>query len=197
MKQDELSCKYSRCQTIKTNRIAFILLLLFFTGMQLFSSAQTKMNKMKTQSIVNNPDDEAAIRALEDKFAAALNAGDIDVMMNNYIQDESLVFFDVVPRKEYCGADAYRKDWVDFFSHFNGTPKFSITDLGITVDGNLGFSHSMQHVKGTDIHGHSVDRTVRVTDGYRKIDGKWLIVLEHVSMPVDLATGKIAPTLKP
>jgi ketosteroid isomerase-like protein len=35
-----------------------------------------------------------------------------------------------------------------------------------------------------------VDRTVRVTDGYRKVAGEWLIVLEHISVPVNLATGK-------
>ncbi len=136
------------------------------------------------------PEDEAAIRALEDKFAVAFNAGDIDAMMKNYIPDESLVVFDVVPPRQHLGADAYRKAWVGFFAHFKGIPKIAITDLVINVDGNLGFSHSIQHVTGTDIHGEPVDRTVRVTDGYRKIGGNWLIVLEHVSVPVDLKTGK-------
>ncbi len=136
--------------------------------------------------------DEAAIRSLEDRFAAAFNAGDIDAIMKNYIPGDSLVVFDVVPRKQYLGAEAYRKDWEDFFTHFKGTPKIAITDLGITVDGNLGFSHSFQHITGTDNQGHSVDRTVRVTDGYRKIGGNWLIVLEHISVPVDLTTGKPA-----
>ncbi|HZX59801.1 MAG TPA: nuclear transport factor 2 family protein [Mucilaginibacter sp.] len=150
----------------------------------------------KAQSRKFASDDEAAIRALEDKFAAALNAGDIDAMMKNYIPDKSLVVFDVVPRKQYLGADAYRKDWVDFFSHFRGRPKIVVTDLGITVDGNIGFSHSIQHITGTDKQGHLVDRTVRVTDGYRKIGGNWLIVLEHVSVPVDLRTGKAELTSK-
>jgi ketosteroid isomerase-like protein len=105
--------------------------------------------------------DEATIRALEDKFATAFNAGDVDEMMKNYIPDETLIVFDI-----------------------------AISDLSITVDGNLGFSHSIQHVTGTDLNGHPVDRTVRVTDGYRKIGGIWLIVLEHVSVPVDIATGR-------
>lgn len=134
--------------------------------------------------------DEAAIRALESKFAAAFNAGNIDAIMKNYVPDKSLVVFDVVPRKEYRGADAYREDWVDFFSHFEGRPKIAISDLGITSGGDVGFGHSLQHVTGTDKHGHPVDRWVRVTDGYRKIGGKWLIALEHVSVPVDPATGK-------
>jgi ketosteroid isomerase-like protein len=38
---------------------------------------------------------------------------------------------------------------------------------------------------------------VRITDVYRKIGGKWLIVLEHVSVPVDLATGKPDMLSKP
>jgi ketosteroid isomerase-like protein len=73
---------------------------------------------------------------------------------------------------------------------FKGAPKIAISDLGITVDGNLGFSHSIQHVTGTDKRGQAVDRTVRVTDGYRKVAGEWLIVLEDISVPVNLATGK-------
>ena len=38
---------------------------------------------------------------------------------------------------------------------------------------------------------------MRVTDCYRKIDGKWLITHEHVSVPVDLATAKADLASKP
>jgi ketosteroid isomerase-like protein len=151
---------------------------------------------MKTINAQHTLNDEAAIRELENKFTAALNAGDIDAMMKNYIPDNSLFVFDVVPRQQYSGADTYRKNWEDFFSHFKGKPTIAITELGITVEGNLGFSHSVQHVTGTDVNGHPVDRTVRVTDGYRKIGGNWLIVLEHISVPVDLKTGKAMITSK-
>jgi len=135
-------------------------------------------------------DDETSIRALEDRFMAAFNAGDIDAMMKNYVADKSLVVFDVVPPRQHLGADEYRQAWKGFFAHFKGTPKIAITDLGIAVDGAIGFSHIIQHVTGTDTQGRPVDRTVRVTDGYRKIEGNWLIVLEHISVPVDLKTGK-------
>src|SRR5436305_7983922 len=112
-------------------------------------------------------DDETAIQVLGDRFTAAFNAGDVDAMMKNYVPDKSLVVFDVVPPRQHLGADAYRKAWMGFFAAFKGTPKIAITDLGIIVDGNLGFSHSIQHVVGTDKQGHPIDRTVRVTDGYR------------------------------
>jgi ketosteroid isomerase-like protein len=142
-------------------------------------------------------DDQAAIRALEERFAAAFNEGNVDAMMKNYITDESLVVFDVVPPRQHSGADAYRKAWTGFFTHFRDIPKIAINDLVITVNGSIGFSHSIQHVTGTDTEGHLVDRTVRVTDGYRKIGGNWLIVLEHVSVPVDVRTGKPDFTSKP
>jgi hypothetical protein len=36
-----------------------------------------------------------------------------------------------------------------------------------------------------------------VTAGYRKTGGKWLVTHEHVSMPVDMKTGKSPAGLKP
>jgi ketosteroid isomerase-like protein len=185
-------------------RGVFVFLLLLFTGARFFGSAQTKKGPdMATQDILQQAQgyraqsDEAAIRALEDRFTAAFNAGDIDAIMKNYVQGNSLVVFDVVPRKQNRGAGNYRQNWADFFTHFKGTPKITITDLGITLDGNVGFSHSIQHIVGTDVQGHPVNRTVRVTDGYRKIGGSWLIALEHISVPVDLTTGKPASPTKP
>jgi ketosteroid isomerase-like protein len=174
-----------------------LLMLMLLTVSQFRGSAQMKNDQNMKTDTMTATDDEAAIRALEANFVSALNTGDIDAMMKNYVQDKSFVIFDVVPRKEYHGADVYREDWVDFFSHFKGTPKLEIASLGITVDGSVGFSYSIQHVTGTDKEGHPVDRWVRVTDGYRKIDGKWLIALEHVSVPVDLRTGMAAPVTKP
>jgi ketosteroid isomerase-like protein len=80
---------------------------------------------------------------------------------------------------------------------FKGALKFEIRDLSINADRLMGFSHSIQRVTGTDTKGNPVDLTVRVTDVYRKIKGNWLIVHEHVSVPVDLDTGKPDLSSKP
>lgn len=141
--------------------------------------------------------DEDAIRALESRFAAAFTAKDVDAIMKMYVPDESLVVFDVVPPRQYVGADAYRKDWEEFFATLKGPVKFEITDLQVAADGTLGYSHSIQHVSGTDTKGQPIDLTVRVTDVYRKVNDNWLIVHEHVSVPVDLDTGKPDLASKP
>ena len=141
--------------------------------------------------------DEAKIKALEARFAAAFNGKDLDGIMKCYIPGDSLVVFDVVPPRQYVGATAYRKDWADFLGSFNGPVKFEISDLSVAADGTMGFSHSIQHVTGTDTKGQPVDLTVRVTDVYRKIKGNWMIVHEHVSVPVDLGTLKPDLASKP
>jgi ketosteroid isomerase-like protein len=72
-----------------------------------------------------------------------------------------------------------------------------ISDLDITADSKLAFSHSIQHFVCTDAKGNKMEMTMRATDAYRKIKGKWLIVHEHISAPIDLATGKADLTSKP
>lgn len=193
MKQDKP--KRRHFEISPANRHSFFMLLLLLSGLQLVVNAQTK--KEQDMSTVKAQNDEAAIQALMERFVSAFNAGDIDAIMKNYVPGNSLVVFDVVPRKEYRGADAYRKDWEEMFSRFKGKPKIEMSDLGVVVDGKVGFGHSFMRVTGTDVQGQPVDRTVRVTDGYRKIDGHWLIALEHVSLPVNLMTGKAVLTNKP
>jgi ketosteroid isomerase-like protein len=145
--------------------------------------------KLRTISYAQT-NDEAQIRALEDQFADAFKAKDVDSIMANYEHSQNLVFFDVVPRREYLGWDAYKKDWQDFFASIGPITLFEVENLTVNVDGTVGYSYSFQHHLAKTKTGGSRDVTVRVTDVYRKRGGKWLIVQEHVSVPVDPQTDK-------
>lgn len=105
--------------------------------------------------------------------------------------------FDVIPPRQYVGAAAYREDWKTFLAEYSGPIRFEITDLAVSSEGSVGYGHSIQHVSGTDPQGKPVDITVRVTDVYRKRGARWRIVLEHVSVPVDLTSGNADLTSKP
>jgi uncharacterized protein (TIGR02246 family) len=142
-------------------------------------------------------DARADIRALEERFVAAFKAKDLDGIMKVYAPDQTLVVFDVVPPRQYVGASAYRKDWKTFLDSFEGPITVELTDLDVAADRNLAYSHSIQHVAGTDKQGKKLDLTVRVTDVYKKVRGRWLIVHEHVSVAVDLDAGKPDLTSKP
>lgn len=134
--------------------------------------------------------DTADIKALEDSFAAAFKAKDVNTIMSFYTPGAAMVVFDVVPPLQYTGADAYRKDWQDTFAMFPGSVDFTISNLDITAGANVAFSHSIQHAIFTDKDGKKFEMTVRVTDGYKKVNGHWLIAHEHASIPVDVATMK-------
>jgi len=140
--------------------------------------------------------DMADIKALEDRFTAAFKAKDIGAIMACYTPDEAMVVFDVPPPLQYTGATAYRKDWTDFFAGSVGPVEFSLTDLDVTVGGDVAYGHSIQRVAMTDKKGKKGTMTVRVTDGYKKVNGQWLISHEHVSVPVDLATLKAVANAK-
>lgn len=131
---------------------------------------------------------KSAIQALEDRFAAAVTAKDVDAIMKVYAPGQNLFVFDVVPPRDYAGWDAYKKDWRNFMAGVKGPLKFSVSDLDIHSDGTLGYSHSIQHMSAGGAK--PFDLTVRVTDVYRKMRDGWLIVQEHASVPVNLDTGK-------
>ena len=142
-------------------------------------------------------DDQADIKALEQRFVTAVKATDVKAIMACYVPDESLVVFDVVPPRQYVGAKAYQKDWEAVFAAYPGAADVEISDLSVMTEGNLGYGHNIQHMTLTDKAGKKMTTIVRVSNGYRKLNGKWLISHEHVSVPVDLATGKAELTSTP
>jgi len=108
-----------------------------------------------------------------------------------------LFVFDVTPPRQYVGAKAYRKDLEDLFAQYPGPIEADMTDLNVTADRTLGCAHVIVHSVFTDKGGHKTETNVRTTDVFRKAGGKWLIVHEHNSVPVDFATGKADLMTKP
>ena len=77
--------------------------------------------------------------------------------------------------RQYVGAAAYRKDWEGFLAAYPSTIQAELSDLKVETEGNLAYSHGIFRTNGPDKDGKPLDLTVRVTDVYRKINGKWLI----------------------
>ena len=134
--------------------------------------------------------DEADIRALEGRFVAAFKAKDVNAIMACYVPDQSIVVFDAGTPRQFNGAAGYKKDWEDYMAAFPGPWDTTMSDLEVMVGGDVGYGHSIQTGSFTDKDGKKMDLVVRVTDGYKKVNGQWLIGHEHVSVPIDMATMK-------
>jgi ketosteroid isomerase-like protein len=135
-------------------------------------------------------DDKASIEALETRFRDAFVAKDVNAVMAVYAPGAHLFVFDVTPPRQHVGWQDLKKDWQDLLAAFPGPISVTISDLDITVVGSVAYSHSIQDGHLTAKDGTKTHVVVRVTDVYRKLKGQWLIVQEHVSVPVDLATQK-------
>ncbi len=141
--------------------------------------------------------DAAAITALYKEFGVAFEHKDLKGIMSVYVPGDSLFVYDVGPPREHRGWNDYREDWNQLFAGFKNNPTFEMTDFGMTIDGDFAYTHGAQRIT---VNAGGKTRTtivVRVTDVLRKIDGKWLIVQEHVSIPVNLDTMKPDPLSKP
>ena len=173
--------------------VKVLILILLAIGLirynQSLSGADSKSGEAK--SVDTKAQDIADLKAVEDRFMMAFRAKDVNV------PDESLVVFDVTPPRQRNGAEAYRKDWEEAFSRFDGPLEAEISEVDVTAGGDVAYVSSIHHVTGTMKGGKKVDYTVRVTDGFKKINDKWLIAHTHVSFPVDLRTVQADTESKP
>ena len=124
--------------------------------------------------------DDAQIRESIDAWAHALRAKDIPTLMEHYAPD--MVTFDLMPL-QLQGADAYRRNFEAWFAAVEGPIDYEIHDLRTTRRDDVAFSHYVSRVKTTRTTGEKTDYWVRVTMGFQRINGRWMVTHEHVSMP--------------
>jgi uncharacterized protein (TIGR02246 family) len=139
--------------------------------------------------------DEAQIRELVDNWVKAVRAKDINEIMSFYSED--ILLFDIMPPLEHRGTSAHRKNWEGCFPYFPGPIDYEIRDLSISAGSDVAFSHSLNRMSGTMTNGEKVDFWMRATVCYKKIDGKWMVAHEHVSVPIDMESDKALFDLKP
>jgi uncharacterized protein (TIGR02246 family) len=140
---------------------------------------------------------EVEIKALYDRWARAFGARDIDAIMSIYAPGDEVLAYDVAPPLQYRGKDAYRKGYLEFLAQYDGSIHVEYRDMRIMSSGDVGLIHALERFTGKLKNGQQSDMWLRATSGLRKIDGKWFIVHDHVSVPVDFEPGKAALELKP
>jgi ketosteroid isomerase-like protein len=140
-------------------------------------------------------DDEADIRRRIDELLAAIRAMDLDSAMSYYAPD--VVSFDIEPPLKHIGARAKTSNWSAAFAAYQPPIGYEVRDLTITVSGDVAFAHSLNRISGALTDGHPTDMWLRSTTCFRRIDGIWLIVHDHVSVPFEPPTGTALTNLEP
>jgi ketosteroid isomerase-like protein len=142
-------------------------------------------------------DTQKEINQLFASWQKAFEAKDVKGVMAIYAPGNTLVAYDIVAPLQYKGADAYGKDYESFFAQFDGPIHVELRDSHVEAAGGIAFAYGLEHLTGRLKGGESADIWIRYTEGLRRIDDKWRVVHEHISVPSDLDTGKAMLDLKP
>jgi uncharacterized protein (TIGR02246 family) len=138
---------------------------------------------------------EAQIREVLDSWLKAVLSADVAAITSHYAPD--VLAFDAVSALQFKGVEAYRKHWEKCLTMCaHGSMIFELHDVKVTADRNVAFATALTRCGGTNEDGEEKSGWMRMTTGYRRIDGKWLVVHEHFSAPFDMETLKMLD-LKP
>jgi uncharacterized protein (TIGR02246 family) len=125
--------------------------------------------------------DEAAIRDLIENWARAVRSKNLDRILADHSPE--MLMFDVPPPIQSKGIEAYKKTWDVFFSWFQDSGIFNIEEMKITAGNDVAFVTALMRCGGTEANGEKVELQFRLTIGLCKINGRWIVMHEHHSIP--------------
>ncbi len=124
--------------------------------------------------------DEDEIRDLVHRWAEAVHAGELEVVLADHTDD--IVMFDVPPPEEGVrGLDAYRETWPPFFEWQRSGGVFEIDSLDVTAGDQVAFVWALLRCGKRDELEREPNRRLRLTLGLRKEAGRWMVAHEHHS----------------
>lgn len=130
---------------------------------------------------LNRKSDEAAIVDLVENWAKAVRARKLDGILAHHSPD--IVMFDVPPPLQSKGIEKYEKTWDLFFSWAQDSGVFDIVEMSVTAGDDVAFVIAIMRCAGWEPTGEKTELRFRLTIGLRKLDGQWVVMHEHHSLP--------------
>ncbi|WP_334186564.1 YybH family protein [Noviherbaspirillum sp.] len=138
---------------------------------------------------------EAEIRELIAAWLKAAQTRDVEGVAAHYAPD--IVAYDAVSQLRFIGVDAYKQHWTACMAMCPGPMIFEAPELNITAGDDVAFAHGLIRCGEKMEDGGEKASWMRMSTGYRKRGGKWLVVHEHFSAPFDMESGKALFELQP
>lgn len=151
--------------------------------------------RIAMNTITQNAADHVSIEQTLNRWSQAVSDKDLPRISEHYSSD--VLAFDAVGQLQFKGRDAYMAHWQACMATCPGPTLFDMQQLHVELGQDLGFGHFLCHCGGTNEQGEMQSSWLRVSQGYRKQNGQWLIAHEHFSIPFDMLTGQTAFNLQP
>ncbi|MBG0564588.1 YybH family protein [Actinoplanes aureus] len=134
---------------------------------------------------------EREIRDLHDSWFAATAAKDLDALMAPIATD--VVSYEHETPLAYTGRDQVREVCRRGLEAGAGEVTWQVPDLTVVTDGDLAVAWGLNRVRA-DGAPETWSRGTRV---FRRAGGRWEMVHQHLSYPLEPATGEARTDLKP
>jgi ketosteroid isomerase-like protein len=133
-----------------------------------------------------NRSDLQSIEAIQERLRAKSKAyynRNFDAVMDVYLQREDICIFD--PPIIYYGYAATAKMIRDFIDGSVGPMRIEYRSPEVRASGDLACSWQVAYIDTDLKNGQNVKVLCRMTDAWQRVDGKWYVVHEHNSLPLD------------
>lgn len=125
---------------------------------------------------------EAHIREQVERWVAAIQARDLDGVLAD--RSDDVVMFDVPP--PYRGARGmaeYRDTWPQFFEWLAQGAVFELESLDVVAGEDVAFAYALLRCGMPDDLAAQPELRLRLTLGFSRTDGRWVVRHEHHSFP--------------
>jgi ketosteroid isomerase-like protein len=136
--------------------------------------------------------DELELRGIFNRWAKAVREEDFEAIRASHHPD--ILMFDVPPPFLSQGIEAYMETWKIFYAFAPKPVTFNFDEIEIVAGFEVAFLTAIGHCRNIEPDGQVIPLDFRLTMGFRRIDGHWLIVHEHHSLPATASpTNSVEP----
>ncbi|HET9803380.1 MAG TPA: nuclear transport factor 2 family protein [Candidatus Acidoferrum sp.] len=153
---------------------------LLYVGLAFFGALLTFVGARAQQKAT----DTATFRKLTDDYCAAWSSGSPDKAARFYAPEAGHVFYDLMPFS-YSSWKEYREGvQKNFFDNVSAASLTAGKDLKVSRRGTIAWTTVPMHLSMKTKDGKSVEAEVRYTGIWEKRGTVWLLVHEHLSVPM-------------
>lgn len=138
---------------------------------------------------------ELEVRRLFADWLRTSSTLDIDGAMRPL--DPDIHSYEHVAPLQYRGIEAVRKVCQQGFDQIKGEFEWDIPDLQVIVRDDIAIAWGLNRMRYRSPSAPEVENWSRSTRVFQKKDGQWKMIHQHLSFPVDAATGQVKFDLKP
>jgi ketosteroid isomerase-like protein len=128
--------------------------------------------------------EEATFRKLLDSYCLAWSSANPDNAAKFYAKEDGLVFYDLAPFSYHGWKEYHDGVQKQFFDNASAVKLTAGKDLKVTRRGTVAWMTVPMHVSLTGKDGKTTDAEVRYTGIWERRGASWLLVHEHLSVPM-------------